>query len=138
MKKCSRLILIVSILSLMLVTYASARASDQIDGGWAVAQASSGGEIAVEFQINGTGKMSKIGASLIVVYEKGSNGWTEFDRITASDDPSLFTTGAYSHCRTKYFHGVVGRQYYAKVTTFATNSSGTDYRTYTTSIVVAK
>lgn len=48
---------------------AATYASNQIDSGWVVAQISSNRRVAVEFEINGTGRMSKIGASYIVLYE---------------------------------------------------------------------
>lgn len=138
MKKLASFFSTIVVLCAILTVCASARASDQIDGGWAAAQAASKGQVAVEFQVNGTGKMSKIGANLIILYEKSTSGWIPVERITSSDVSSLFTTSAYSYCNTQYFNGTLGKQYYAKVTVFATDSTGTDYKTYTTNTIVAK
>lgn len=136
----NKLITSLSVFLLMLsflMPYADATtyASDQIDFGWVVAQKSSSGKIAVEFEVNGTGRMSKIGASYIVLYEKYSNSWREAETVTSSDYPSMYTTQAFSHCDTVYFNYVPGRQYYAVVTVFASNAQGTDYRTYTSNII---
>lgn len=64
MKKLASIFSTIVVLCAILTVCASVRASDQIDGGWAAAQAASNGQVTVEFQVNGTGKMSKIGANL--------------------------------------------------------------------------
>ena len=75
MKKIVASFLTVLLVASMLTICAGARASDQIDSGWAIAQASSDGQILVEFEVTGTGMMSKLGANLITLYEKRTNSW---------------------------------------------------------------
>lgn len=101
----------------MIIVFAQAAtyASDQIDSGWVDTQAFSSGQIAVEFYVSGTGKMSKIGADCIILYEKNANNWRVAETRAASQHPSLYTTQAYSHCNTEYFSAVPGRQYYARL-----------------------
>lgn len=141
MKK--RVITLVSALFLLaslLMVKASAvtYASDQIQNGWVVAEAIAGGEVAVEFQVDGTGKMLKLGASVITLYEKKAGTWYPIETVSASEDSNMVRSDAFSHCNTTYFRGIAGRQYYASVTVFATDARGTDYRTYSSNTVTAK
>ncbi|MDE7325925.1 MAG: hypothetical protein K2N63_06595 [Lachnospiraceae bacterium] len=123
---------------LMINATAATYASDQIQDGWAIAEATSGGEIAVEFQVDGTGKMLKLGASVITLYEKKAGTWYPIETVSASEDSNMVRSDAFSHCNTTYFRGIAGRQYYASVTVFATDARGTDYRTYSSNTVTAK
>lgn len=122
----------------MLTVCAGARASDQIDSGWAVAQATPNGQVLVEFEVTGTGMMSKLGANLITLYEKNANNWKAVETLTTSDYPQMFTTNSRSYTNVVPFDGVSGKQYYAKVSVFASDMYGTDYRTYTSNVVTAK
>lgn len=138
MKKILAILLTAILATSMLTICAGARASDQIDSGWAVAQASSDGSILVEFQVTGTGLMSKLGANLVTLYEKKDNDWLAIETLTSSDYPELFTSNSRSYNSVVTFDGVRGRQYYAKVSVFASDENGTDYRTYTSNTVTAK
>lgn len=132
----SVLLLLASLL--MVNASATTYASDQIQDGWVVAEATAGGEIAVEFQVDGTGKMLKLGASVMTLYEKRGGTWYPIETVSASEDSDMVRSQAFSHCNTTYFSGIPGRQYYASVTVFATDARGTDYRTYTSNTVTAR
>lgn len=138
MKKIVASFLTVLLVASMLTICAGARASDQIDSGWAIAQASSDGQILVEFEVTGTGMMSKLGANLITLYEKRTNSWRPVKTLAASDYPEMFTTNSRSYNKVVPFNGISGRQYYATVSVFASDASGTDYKTYTSNVVTAK
>lgn len=138
MKKVVATFLTALLVASMLTVCAGARASDQIDSGWAVAQSAPKGRISVEFQVTGTGMMSKLGANLITLYEKDANRWRPVETLTSSDCPELFTTNSRSYNEVVTFDGVSGKQYYAEVSVFASDSSGTDYKTYTSNTVTAK
>lgn len=138
MKKPIAAFFTVLLVASMLTVCAGARASDQIDSGWTVAQASSDGQILVEFEVTGTGMMSKLGANLITLYEQRSNSWRPAKTLTASDCPEMFMTNSRSYSEVISFDGVSGRQYYATVSVFASDANGTDYKTYTSNVVTAK
>lgn len=53
----------------------SDRASDQISGYYMVATPLQNGQIAIDFGVDATGKMTRLGADSIVVYEKEGSRW---------------------------------------------------------------
>lgn len=129
-KSCSRICALLVALSIALSVPALAntyRASDQIDSHGVDAVAIGGGEIAVDFTITGTGKMSCIGAESLIVREKVGNVWRivlTYDR----DDAHMTSSNAYMHNATLYYPGTSGTQYMIEVTLFAEDSSGYDSR----------
>lgn len=123
---------LVSIL-LILIAFAvpasatSSRASDQISGYYMLATPLQNGQIAIDFGVDATGKMNRLGADSIVVYEKEGNSWeavTSWDRY----DTGMSSTNKNTYSNTKYFNGTKGQEYKIEITIFAQDTSGTDYR----------
>lgn len=126
---------VILVVSCLLTNVASASsivpyASDQIDAYDVNVTASGGGEIAIQFSVEGTGVMTKLGAERIKVYEDYETGWVlvgsfgkNYAGMTSSNENSYGTE--------IYFSGNSGSYYKVEVTVFATNSKGTDSRTVT-------
>ncbi len=131
--KCRFMSLII-VLSYMFTVPASAavRASDQIDAYDGDAIACGGGRIAIEFSIEGTDQMKKLGASKIRISERDStDGWITAEVFTSSD-AGMTASGRNFYGTTKYFNGVSGTYYKVEITVFATDYDGvTDSRTVT-------
>lgn len=107
-------------------------ASDQISAYDGDAIAVGNGRIAIEFSIEGTGKMSSIGAQRIRVYEDyHSDGWALVKTFRQTDD-GMNTSGKVSYGNTMYYNGIAGTKYKIEIVVFATDSKGvTDTRTVT-------
>lgn len=116
---------------------AEARASAWFSGYGASVVASSSGKINIEFTVVGTGTMTKLGASTIEIYK--SNGtFVKSISYTANGNGYMMGYNTAFHSGSVPYSGVAGQKYYAVVTFFARNSSGSDTRSYTTSITTAK
>ena len=136
MKKISTRVLS-TILALSLImsvsVFASARASDQIGLHSITVYSNSGGQIGIYFTIEGTGKMTNIGAESITIYEKFGNLWltvASYDR----NDTGMSTSNAFEYGNTIYYNGTTGTEYKVVVTVFAENSAGYDSRSKTTTL----
>lgn len=116
---------------------AEARASAWFSGYGASVVASGSGKINIEFTVVGTGTMTKLGVSTIDIYK--SNGtFVKTISYTASGNGYMMGYNTAFHSGSVPYSGVSGQKYYAVVTFYAKNSSGSDYRNYTTSITTAK
>lgn len=127
-KKFFRLIAVVLAMSILLSVpaFAAVKASGQIDVYDISVTKVSRGKIAIEFSVDGTGRMDRIGASSIIVYENGT--------VVASydaDDTGMSVRRSTYHANTIYFNGTAGTRYKVEVTVFAEDADGTDYRTKT-------
>ena len=129
-----RFLSLLLVLSCVLTLPASAtvKASDQIDAYDGDAIACGGGKIAIEFSIEGTDQMKKLGASKIRISERdGTDGWIIAEVFTSSD-AGMTASGRNFYGNTKYFNGVSGTYYKVEITVFATDYDGvTDSRTVT-------
>ena len=107
-------------------------ASDQIGAYDGDAIAVGNGPLAIEFSIEGTGKMSSLGAQRIRVYEDYySDGWALVKTFKQTDE-GMATSGKVSYGNTIYYDGISGMKYKIEITVFATDSKGvTDSRTIT-------
>lgn len=107
-------------------------ASDQIDSYDGNVVVCANGKLAIEFSIQGTAIMKKIGSSRIVIYERyGTDGWMIADVFT-EQDTGMTASGKNSYGTTMYYNGVVGTEYKVKITLFATDYNNvTDSRTVT-------
>jgi hypothetical protein len=127
-KKVFRLIAVVLAMSCVMSVsaFAATRASTRIDSYEIVAARVGKGKIGIDFSIDGTGRMDRIGASSIIVYENGT--------VVASydaDDTGMSVRRSTYHANTIYFNGTAGTRYQVEVTVFAEDADGTDYRTKT-------
>lgn len=106
--------------------FAATRASTRIDSYEITVARVSKGRIGIEFSVDGTDRMNRIGASSIIVYENGT--------VVASydaDDTGMSVQRAAFHRGGIYFNGTAGTRYQVEVTVFAEDADGTDYRTKT-------
>ncbi len=138
MKKMkSRFISMFLLVSCMLTITANAQgivpyASDQLHAYDSNVIATGGGKLAIQFSVEGTGRMKSIGASKIRISERyGTDGWMTAGVFTSSDT-GMTVSDRNSYGNTMYFDGVSGTYYKVEVTIFATDYDGvTDSRTIT-------
>ena len=97
MKKMnSKFATVIFVLSILLSIPAFAysdidyRASEQIMSYYINATAAGDGEIAISVSIDGTGKMTRIGAKRIVIYNKINNVWALADSMSQNDPGTFF------------------------------------------------
>lgn len=112
--------------------------SDQFTSTAVVISAQSNGQIALDCKTIGTGLMTSIGMTKIVIYEKADDTWSIKETRLLANNPNWMAYNAYWFGTTEWCQGTPGNDYYAKVTFQATNSKGTDSRVYTSAIVTAK
>ena len=128
----------ICMLSCILCTFASARSSAYLDGYAATVTPKSGGRLAVTVDVSGVGSMTKIGATKIYIYE--SNDGVDFSRAATykyEDYPNMMGSGTIYYKDAITHYGTPGYYYFASVYCYAENSSGSDEKNYTTSIVQA-
>ena len=136
---CVFLVVVLSISAFLMP--ASARSSWYLDSYRAWLNPKSGGEISITVDVQATDNMDELGATRIGVLESKNNGvsWTEYKVFLASIFPEMLTSGDYLYYDTPVtFTGTPGYKYCAVVTVYAGDSTGGDYREYTTPIVTAK
>lgn len=109
-------------------------ASYYIADRYAACSATGNGKVKVAFDLFGTGVMSMIGATTINVYK--SNG-TCVATYTYYNYSSMMGYNKEYHSSSITYYGTSGQSYYATVTVYARNSTGSDSRTITTNTVTA-
>lgn len=115
---------------------AEARASAWLSGYSASIEASGNGIITIKFRVVGTGTMTKLGASTIDIY-KSNGAFVKTISYTTSGNEYMMKSNTAFHTGSVPYSGVAGQKYYAVVTFFAKNSSGSDTRSYTTAYKTA-
>lgn len=106
------------------IAHASAqRASDYFWYTEVVATPVGNGKFAVEFDINATHIMDKLGATEIIIWERQSDGSYESVKTYTSGLMDTNTAEAY---RRVYYQGTSGVRYYATVALYAKDSSGSE------------
>ena len=114
---------LVCALFMIMLPFASARASSQIDIYTMDVTATGNGKIAIMFSVTGTGFMDQIGAKSIDVYERESTGWETAVSYDA-DDFGMTASNVTKYGNTKYFYGEPGEEYKIEVTIFAEDKYG--------------
>lgn len=138
LRSISIILVIVFLVSAPVYAFADeARASAWFTGYGASVVASGNGKINVEFTVVGTGTMTKLGASLIYIYKSDGTRIATISHATKGNEYMMKSNTAF-HSDSVPYAGVAGQKYYAVVIFFAKNSSGSDTRSYTTSITTAK
>ena len=92
----------------------------------------SGDTLYVTFTVKGTGPMTSIGASCVQIYTAGG---TPVKTFWSSSNPSMLGSNCTVHTSSVSYDGTDGTSYYAVVTGYASNSSGSSTETYTTSTI---
>lgn len=131
-KKTVRIITITVLMAMILSTTALAveqRASTHLRRYDATVSTNSYGTVTIEFNVTGRSSMSKIGASSISLYK--SDG-TYVKTYYPSTYTNMMAYGTDYHSSSVIHIGEAGQQYYAVVTFYAQNSSGSDSATFTT------
>lgn len=132
MKKCKiRVFSLILVLLFMLAMPASAlaRASDYIQY-YRIDVFTSGQKINTEFSLDASGKMTKLGASSIKIYEYP---YSSENLVSTKTEYStgMTTTNSYSYSNTITYTGESNTKYKVVVTIFARDASGSDSRTET-------
>ena len=103
--------------------------------------ARSGGEIAVVVDVQATTYMDEVGASKIQLFESqdGGSTWTLAKVYVKSIHPEMVYQDDYLYYDVAAtYAGTAGYKYYAIVTVYAGDSTGSDTRDYTTTVVTAR
>lgn len=131
---------VVALVMLCSVCFAAVpRASEYISSGNAASTATAvKGEIEITYDVTGRGRMTKIGASKIIVQEKNGGSWETVKTFWGSVSNGMLDENTTSHAGSVTYTGTSGKQYRAIVTVYAENSGGSDSRTVTTAAVSAK
>ena len=112
------------------------RSSAYLNSYRAVVTAKSGGRIVVTVDVSGVGRMTKIGATTIYIYESEDNkSFFQVAEYNYEDYPKMMrsnVTTYYDDAVTYY--GTPGNYYFASVYCYAENADGSDEKNYTTSI----
>lgn len=133
---------------LLVMATPSAMAAMPPDGGTAEPYASSyleaymayvysggGGKVQVCFDVTGSTKMDKIGATTIVLKESSDNkSWKTVKTFKYASYPSMIRSNSVTHTSSVSYSGVAGRYYKATVTIYAAKDGGSDSRLKTTSV----
>ena len=133
------LLMLVSLSTAVYASNGSARASAYFGATDVRAYAKSGGRILFEVDINATHTMQEVGASEIYVYEQQDDGsWDNVYTFNMDDHPYLIETNSIGACVDATYQGTVGKNYFASVSCYAKDSSGTEKIMFDTSVVTAK
>ena len=144
LKKATGLLLAVSLLVVAFAVPTSAsleRSSLYLDCYRAWLTPQSGGKINVTIDVQAVDDMERIGALEVVMYESSDGGttWSRNGTYTSALFPALLQENTYWYCETPITHqGVAGRKYFAVITIYARDSTGSDSREYQTTTVTAK
>ena len=125
MKKLRRTLALTLIFLFCLTAFAQAatQASAQIARYAMNAGAYSTGEILVDFSITGCGRMKKIGAEKIEIYDLEYSS-TDPVKTFREDDAGMSLEDDYKHVNTIHYWGIVGHRYKVIVTVFAEDYEG--------------
>ena len=139
MKKTLRtvicLILVIAALS-MPMALAAMESNQYIDSFSAATSAKGNGKIRVDFGVYGTGMMDDLGATTISIYKNG------YIVKAFSSNNILYSASMMGHNTWVFYggvdyQGVAGNTYYAEVTFYGADGSGSDIEIYQTASVVA-
>lgn len=146
MKKVfSRMILCVFAVMMLVGTVSAAadgaRSSLYLDAYRAWLTPVSGAKINVNVDVQAVDYMDDVGATSIIVYESsdGGNTWSDWTGYASAMYPEMLVQDDYWYYDTAIVHeGTAGYRYYAIVTVYAGDSTGSDSKEYITPIVTAR
>lgn len=98
-------------------------------------------KVAVNIDVQAVDDMDDIGATKVVIWESADGGdtWTDVRAYISALRPELIQHGTYWYYETPIYHqGTAGYKYYAVVTVYAGDSTGSDSREYQTTTVLAR
>lgn len=130
------MMVVVAILLSLTAFAVEPRTSQYIYTSYASAFKEESGNVKIEFTLSTLGTMTKIGASKIEVY-KSDDTLVETFKYTTKGYEDMMGSNTSRYSSSINYSGVPGQKYYAVVTFYASNSSGSDTVTYTTATVTA-
>ena len=102
------------------------------------AYATGNGKVLIEIDINATRMMDEVGASVVHIYEKQTNGtYKEVYKYTKEAYPNLIVEDSFFGYVDITYQGTSGKEYYAIVGCYAKNSTGSETLYFYTNVVTA-
>lgn len=146
MKKILSRVIVFSFAVLMLISTVSAassgvRSSYYLDSYRAWLTPVSGAKINVNVDVQAVDDMDNVGSTKIVVYESadGGDSWSKARTYYSALEDNMLDQDTYIYYDTAVVHqGTDGYKYYAVVTVYAGDSTGSDTRDYVTPTVTAR
>ena len=138
-RSISLLLLCLLVCRMMVLAFgAEARGSDYFFAHSVSATPIGNGKIAFEFDILATHTMTELGANYIKVYRENSDGTATLMRTyDQSNTSGLYTTNSNNKYGRVDYQGVVGNDYFAVISMYCRNASGTESKARTTYVVTA-
>ena len=132
--------IVISVSIFILPASATVKASDYISYATASIDMKSGCYLEITYYVAGTHVMDVIGATRIQIYENGGNGWKPVETYISYDYPEMLCKNdhIYSYTLPQRYQGIAGRSYYAAVTVYARDASGSDSDIINSNVVTAK
>lgn len=84
------------------------------------------GDITITYTVRAKDKMTKLGASKVVIQKKTSSSWSNVKTYTSSTTPSMIASNKATFTKDLSYSGTKGTQYRTVVTFYAENSTGSD------------
>ena len=144
LKKTTAILLAVTLLVISFAMPASAaveRSSLYLSCYRAWLTPQSGGKINITIDVQAVDYMDNVGALTVEMYESTDGGvtWDRDGTYRSALFPELLQQDTYWYCETPITHqGTVGYKYFAVVTVYAGDSTGSDSKEYQTTTVTAK
>ena len=138
--KFTKALLLIMVFSLCLPIFEStveARASQYIDSYDAYISRNGSGNLTIWFDVASTGKMDKLGASSVFLYEKNNGLWVLVKTYYNTDYTTMLRTNSGIHSSSLSYSGTTGKQYYANVYIWAEKGGSGDSRSKVTTTVSA-
>jgi hypothetical protein len=91
----------------------------------------------ISFDVGATGTMTTLGASSIKIYTRSSSAdaWSLLATLTSTTTTGLTGSNRSTYYSSVNYTGTAGKQYYASVTFYAVNSSGSGSLAHSTNTV---
>ena len=111
----------------------SMRASDYLVGYGVALEAMGGSEMRIYFDVDGKGRMEKIGADALYIEYYDGNGWHTYDTLLGVQNPDFYAYDALGHYDYAYFDGEPGVKYRVTLKAYAKGYDGGSDTGYVTS-----
>ena len=132
---CSILVVIILLMTISTGAFAqTTEASEYIITCFAKIVPGKNGEFDVEFDIAATGYMTDLGVQKIEVFSSSGGRLALYESTDPLYADTLLAHGTFRYSNAVDCRGTPGRSYYAVVTFYAGDSTGSDTREYTTAM----
>lgn len=116
----------IMIVSVSGMAMAATKASDYLFGYGVSMEAIGDGEMEIFYEVDGTGRMTKIGAQALYIDEYVNGSWSPYLTMTAAENDGFYGYNTAGHSGFAYFDGTPGVKYRVTLKAYASNSSGSD------------